>query len=480
MITLKQIIEIANRGPYTPDWSSLSKHITPQWFKNKKFGIFIHWGLYSVPAFGNEWYSRNMYIKDSPEYNYHIKTYGEHKDFGYKDFIPLFRAEKFNAANWLEIIKKSGAKYIFPVAEHHDGFQMYESELSKYNSVNMGPKIDVLKELKNESEKQGIIFCTSSHRAEHFFFFGNGKDFCSDVSEKQEKNNFYWPAESEPDHFDIFSNPYPDKEFLDDWLMRTVEIVEKYTPKIIYFDWWIQHEAFKPYLKIFAAYYYNRGIEWNEEVSIAYKHDAMIFGSGIVEIEKGKFDNIQLFDWQTDTSIAKNSWCYTSNLEYKSSYELICDLIEIVSKNGNLLLNIGPKSDGTIPNKDKEILLEIGEWLNVNGEAIFETVPWKISQEGPTILKSGKFNEATMTYSPEDIRFTYKGNVIYAFILNPSIERVNIKSFKKLGVFEGIIKEVKILGTETHIEWTQTQEGLKINNLLVGNKQPVVLKIIVD
>ncbi|MGM0125450.1 alpha-L-fucosidase [Enterococcus sp. AZ194] len=213
MKTIDDIKKIANAGPFQPNWQSLNEFETPSWFKKAKFGIFIHWGLYSVPAFNNEWYSRNMYRKGTEEYQHHINTYGSHEEFGYKEFIPLFTAEKFDADEWIQLFKDAGARYFFPVAEHHDGFQMYQSELSRYNAFEMGPQRDILKELKVAGEKGGLVFCTSSHRAEHWFFMGHGKEFPSDIKEPMKKGDFYWPAQPEPDNQALQSQPYPNAEF---------------------------------------------------------------------------------------------------------------------------------------------------------------------------------------------------------------------------------------------------------------------------
>ena len=346
---LKQIDEVISRGPYKDDWDSLSAHPLPKWFRNGKFGIFIHWGVYSVPAFGSEWYSRNMYIQGSPEFEHHVKTYGPHKEFGYKDFIPMFKAEKFNAEEWAQLFEEAGAKYVVPVAEHHDGFQMYKSELSHWNAAEMGPKRDTLGELCGAFAEHGLVNGASSHRAEHWFFMGHGKEFDSDIKDPMQRGDFYWPAMPEADHHDIFSEPTPTEEYLQDWLTRTCEIIDEYRPKLIYFDWWIQHQSFRPYLKKLAAYYYNRAEEWGEEVLINYKHDAYMFGTAVVDIERGQFADVKPYYWQTDTAVALNSWCYTENNRYRPAADIICDLVDIVSKNGNLLLNIGPKADGSIP-----------------------------------------------------------------------------------------------------------------------------------
>lgn len=484
-MSLQEIKKIANQGPYYPNWQSLGNFELPEWFKKAKFGIFIHWGLYSIPAFNNEWYSRNMYIKDHPEYEHHRKTYGEHKNFGYKDFIPLFTADKFDAGDWARLVKRSGARYVFPVAEHHDGFQMYKSHLSEWNSYEKGPKLDILGELKTAFTKEDIKFCTSSHRAEHWFFMGHGRNFESDIGNDLKQGDFYWPAMPEPDNQDLFSDPYPSKEFLDDWLLRTCEIVDRYQPKLLYFDWWIQHEAFREHLKIFAAYYYNRGAQWGEKVAICYKHDAMMFGSGIVEIERGKFGEAQPFYWQTDTSIARNSWCYTTTLDYKKSKEIIHDLLEAVSKNGNMLLNVGPKGDGSFSATDQEIIYEIGDWLAVNGEGIYESKPWRKSGEGPTKIESGQFQEATIKqYTTEDIRFTIQGDSLYAYIMEPAnqqkflIQSLRESTDQNLPEFHGIIQEVTILGIDkAFVDWEMSPKGLIVYSQKPTGEYPLAIKI---
>ena len=218
---LEKIEACIRDGEYKDNWDSLSRHKTPQWFQDAKFGIFIHWGIYSVPAFGNEWYSRNMYIQGSTEFEHHVKTYGAQKDFGYKDFIPMFKAEKFDAEQWISLFKRAGAKYVVPVAEHHDGFQMYDSALSKWNAAKMGPCRDVLGELSEQAKKEGLMNGASTHRIEHWFFMGHGKEFESDITDAEEPGDFYWPAMPEREHHDLFSEPAPTKEFLEDWMIRT-------------------------------------------------------------------------------------------------------------------------------------------------------------------------------------------------------------------------------------------------------------------
>lgn len=480
----KQIQKVIETGPYKPDWNSLSHWRPPHWFSEAKFGIFIHWGLYSIPAYSNEWYSRNMYIQGTKEWEYHRKTFGEHKKFGYKDFIPLFTAEKFEPNEWAKLFHEAGARYVFPVAEHHDGFQMYRSELSCYNAYDCGPKRDVLGELKEAIEKENMVFCTSSHRAEHWFFMGHGKEFDSDVKEPMKRGDFYWPAMPEPDFQDLQSNPYPSEEYLDDWLLRTCEIIDRYQPSMLYFDWWVQHEAFKEPLKKIAAYYYNRAAEWNREVAICYKHDAMMFGCGIVEVERGKLADAKPYLWQTDTAIANNSWCYTDTLEYKTSRQLIQNFVDIISKNGNMLLNVGPKGDGSIPEQDKKVLKEIGAWMHQNAKAIYGSRPWRKSEEGNTKEVQGQFtDQKEVAYTKEDIRFTTSGDSIYAFVMKyPTNGEVTIRSLavskdQNAPEFHGMIRSVRILGFSEEPNFRQDKMGLHVKTHSVTSDLPVVIQV---
>ena len=484
---MKKIDRVIADGPYDATWESLQNYRVPEWYRAAKFGIFIHWGIYSVPAFGSEWYSRNMYIQGSREYEHHIENYGPQKEFGYKDFIPMFRAEKFNAEEWAELFKAAGAQYVTPVAEHHDGFQMYDSELSDWCATKMGPKRDVLGELSKAFQERGIQNCASTHRMEHWFFMGHGKEFDSDIREPLQRGDFYWPARAECGHHDLYSEPTPTEEFLTDWLCRCCELVDKYRPKLVYFDWWIQHSAAKPYLKKFAAYYYNRAAEWGEEVVINYKHDAFAFGTAVVDIERGQFADAKPYIWQTDTAVAKNSWCYTEGNDYKSSVQILQDLVDIVSKNGRMMINVGTKADGTIPEDEKKIHLEIEEWLKVNGKAIYGAKLWRKSAEGPTVVQEGQFADGdAKEYTSEDIRFTVNGGYLYATCLNMNGKKeITIKSLAEADAavkpnFHGIVKSVRRLDGGQIEKVKRDEYGLHIVTERVNDERPIVFELEID
>lgn len=464
-ITLETVNEVIQNGPFEATWESLQQGYTiPAWYEDAKFGLFIHWGAYCVPAFGSEWYPRNMYQEGSPEFKHHVETYGPQTEFGYKDFLPQFKAEHFDAKQWAALFQEAGARFVMPVAEHHDGFPMYDTDLSEWSAAKMGPKRDVIGELADAVRAKGMVFSASSHRAEHWWFFDGGRKFPSDVSDPQYAG-LYAPAQPAPtDWGDPKQGEPPTAEFLEDWLLRTCEIVDKYRPQVVWFDWWIEHYSFAPYLQKFAAFYYNRGAEWGLGVAINYKYGAMPDGLGVFDIERGQLSGIRPLFWQNDTSVSKNSWGYITNQDYKEVGELVSDLVDIVSKNGALLLNIGPKADGTIPAPEQAVLRQIGGWLKVNGEAIYETRPWKVFGEGPTEVKEGAFTDThRQPFTGQDIRFTTKGDTLYAIALAWPGERLTIQSLGTgAGLWSGEIGEVSLLGHEGSLEWSREANGLTV------------------
>ncbi|HEX4489384.1 MAG TPA: alpha-L-fucosidase [Terriglobales bacterium] len=462
---LKEVDRQGQQGPYRPDWRSLQNYQEPEWYKDAKFGIFIHWGLYSVPAFGSEWYARLMYVQGTPEFQHHVETYGPQSKFGYKDFLPMFKAEHFDPKAWAALFHESGAQYVMPVGEHHDGFPMYQSNLTDWCAGKMGPKRDILGELADAVRAERMHFATSSHRVEHDWFMDGGRSFDSDVNDPKYAS-FYGPAQPRlvkagyEDRL-IQDWTYVSPTFSDDWVARTAEIVEKYHPDLIFFDWWIGQPSMRDQLARFAAYYYNQGAKRGTGAIINYKHDAFQENSAILDIERGQLTDIRPQHWQTDTSLSNKSWGYIENDTFKTPEFVIHQLADVVSKNGNLLVNIGPRADGTIPEQAQMILRQVGAWLKVNGEAIYGTRPWKKYGEGPTEVVGGSFHDTeTKPFTAKDFRFTSKGQDLYAIELGwPEGGRATIHS---LGKPVGEIKEVALLGSDAKVIWDQAQDGLHI------------------
>lgn len=446
---------------FTPDSASIAENYTiPGWFRDAKFGIFIHWGPYSVPAYQNEWYPRDMYQKDSDVYNHHIDTYGPLTEFGYKDFIPMFKAEQFNADEWLSLIQKSGAKYIVPVAEHHDGFAMYNSIVNEWNAVDMGPKRDIILELKEASKKYGIHFGLSSHRAENAWFFNGGKDIPSDVQSLEYSSLYGELLESPGGHHVSVTTEGAgfNDQSIANWSKHVYELVDLYQPELIWFDWTVGKEPFQPAFYNFMAYYYNNALDWNKEVVVNTK-----FGFGeniqVIDIERGKSEVAKEFPWQTDTSVGKRSWGHINGEENKTPNQIIDDLVDIVSKNGNMLLNIGPRADGIITKEQADILLDIGKWLDVNGEAIYNTRPWNVATEGEVIGTSGLFSDNEESqYSAQDIRFTTNSGILYATSLNWTDGKIVIQSITE----DLEVSRVGLLGSDEEIKWQQSSKGLEV------------------
>ncbi len=465
---LKKVDSADRQGPFRADWESLQKYEVPEWYKDAKFGIFIHWGVYSVPAFGNEWYPRNMYVQGSPEYKHHLAAYGRQDKLGYKDFIPMFKAEHFDPGAWAELFKKSGAKYVVPVAEHHDGFAMYDSGLSDWTAVKMGPHRDTTGELGKAVRAAGLHFGVSSHRVEHNFFLGVGRSIPSDVNDPQYAA-FYGPAHnwlSPPSDANLNDDfTHVSSAWADDWLARGAEVVEKYHPDIVYFDWWIGQALIRPNLTKFAAFYYNSSLKYGDQVGVInYKNNAMQEHSAVLDLERGQLGDIRPLYWQTDTSVSDKSWGYIKDDTFKSPEFVVHQLIDIVSKNGNLLLNIGPRSDGTIPEEVQQVLLAVGAWLNVNGESIYGTRPWRIYGEGPTKVAAGSFHDTgTTRYTADDFRFTTKGDALYAIGLGwPGNGEAVIHSLASTVGTEHV-QSVILLGSDMRLQFEQRADGLHVS-----------------
>lgn len=454
---------------FKENWESLKNYEIPQWMKDAKFGIFIHWGPNSVAELHTDWYPRWMYSdkghiniqtgeikagKPHAAYLYHKEKFGDQKDFGYKDLIPMWTMENFNPAEWVSLFKEAGAQYVIPVAEHHDGYALYESSYTRWNATKVGPKYDVFKALADEIKKQGLIFGASSHLAFNYNYY-NQQDYFDT---------------GDPQYADLYAPPHQlgdsvSQEWLEDvWWPRTKEIIDKYQPDILWFDFYLDRPEFVPYHKKLAAYYYNSGLARDKDVVLQTKNfnfESYPEGTHMFDLERSKSDKIRNEYWQTDTSIGKNSWYYSKNWIPKSAQELVADLVDIVSKNGCLLLNIGPKKDGTIPEDQKKTLRDMGRWLDVNGEAIYGASHWEVFGEGPTKTNTGHLAESKdKSYTEQDFRFTKKGEALYAITLVPptSAIEINYLNAKKIK-----INSIQLLGYEGAISFTQSNEKLIID-----------------
>jgi alpha-L-fucosidase len=466
---------------YEPSWNSLGKHKDPAWFGDAKFGIYFHWGPYSVPAFDTEWYSRNMYIEGTRANQYHRLVYGPPSSFGYKDFIPLFRAEKFDAEEWADLFRKAGAKFAGPVTEHADGFSMWDSKLSRWNAAQMGPQRDVVGEMAKAIRNQHLKFITTFH---HQWLWGwyPTLDKTLDTSDPKYAGLYGPPAPSSP--FDYIKvTPAPPQEFQDMWENKVKEVIYKFQPDLLWFDSRMNIIDERHRIDLFT-FYYNKAEQWQREVGVAYKEKDLPSAVGIEDLERGRMSKIVSEDWLNDDAIDWNSWSHVQKPAYKSVDRLVTELVDIVSKNGNLLLDITPMASGVIPAEVKERLLEVGDWLRVNGEAIYETRPWKIFGEGPTKVQEGQFGEEKIPdFTAQDIRFTSRWKTLYAIALNwPQATREFV--IKSLNAKDALISKsevagIRMLGSEEKLSWQQDAQGLKISlPLQKPGKYACVFKIL--
>ncbi|MFI3289901.1 MAG: alpha-L-fucosidase [Rikenellaceae bacterium] len=451
---------------FQPDSASIAQNYTiPDWFTDSKLGIFIHYGVYTVPAYGSEWYSRWMYTEGSKIHKHHEATYGPVTEFGYKDFIPMFQAPAFNADEWAALFKESGAKYVVPVAEHHDGFSMYDSAWNEWNSVDMGPHKDFIGELSVAVKKADLIFGLSSHRAEHDWFYAEGMKFPSDVRDTD--CTLYGERLERPEGQGMTAEygryPGSNEASREKWLLHMYELIDLYQPELIWFDWTVGKYPFQPTFYKFMAYYYNNALDWGKEVVVNTK---VGFGDNIqvFDIERGKSDRIRHYPWQTDTSIGNKSWSYTPDEQNKTPNHVIDDFIDIVAKNGNLLLNVGPKLEGTITDEQAAVLRSLGGWLEVNGEAIYNTRHWVRWGEGEAKATAGYMTDRVATeYAHSDIRYTMNNDNLYAIALawKPGAV-VTLKSLAANCGKDLKVTSVELLGSSEAIKWSQDAKGLKI------------------
>jgi alpha-L-fucosidase len=455
-------------GPFEATWESLAKHDeAPEWFRDAKFGIYFHWGVYCVPAFGDEWYPRNMYIKSNPAYKHHVETWGDPAKFGYPDFIPMFKAEKFDAEAWADLFAEAGARFAGPVAEHHDGFAMWASKLTPWNAGDMGPKRDITGELAAAVRKRGMKLVTTFHHERNSLWQKDGRNWTGHYDHV--KTDF--PSLLEDPQRAILYGYMPREQFLEMWKGKLVEVIDKYHPDLMWFDSWLDEipDATK---MAYLAHYFNDAAKLNKGVVVTFKQQDLPQDVAVLDLEKGRMDKLTEFAWLTDDTISMGSWCYTKDLKIKPTRVVLHSLIDIVSKNGQLLLNISPMADGTIPAEQQKVLREMGAWLKVNGEAIYNTRPWQVFGEGPTdkSLPKGTFGgvaDPTGGYSPQDIRFTRSkdGGTLYAIAMGWPGEGTElvIRSLGKDRMSGDLkVKGVSMLGSKEKIAFELRDDGLAV------------------
>jgi alpha-L-fucosidase len=474
LIAMPTLADDAATGaaPYKPTWESLAKHnAVPEWFKDAKFGIYFHWGVYSVPAFFNEWYPRWMFFKGHPVYEHHVKTYGDPSKFGYQDFVPMFKAEKFDPDAWAKLFQEAGARFAGPVAEHHDGFAMWKSKATPWNAYDKGPHRDIVGELEKSIRGHGMKFITTFHHARNLQrpdHPGNQpypqKRYFPDSHFPPIKG---MPTSSNDPELELLYGRLPEAVWLDRiWLGELKEVIDGYHPDIIWFDGWLDRIP-EEKRREFLAYYFNAAAKRNQEVVVTHKGKDLPQNISVVDLEKGRMNKLTDFWWLTDDTISRGSWCYTEDLKIKPASEVLHVLIDIVSKRGVLLLNISPKADGTIPQNQRDVLLTLGKWLGKYGEAIYDTRPWLVYGEGPTQMKRGGAFVKSITYGPNDVRYTRSkdGSTIYAIVLGQP-EGGKELVLKSLGnqVISGDldVKAVSALGSSDKVEFSRSGDGLKI------------------
>ena len=468
---VKQIPTPMAPGPVKPSWESLKENYkVPGWFKGAKFGIFMHFGIFSVPAHGNEWYEKFLYAggddsvlkvlggndfalgaNNGPNSTraWHTQHFGPVDKFGYKDFIPMFKAEHFDADAWATLFQKAGARYVVPGAQHHENFAMWDSKVTPFNSMQMGPKRDIIGELAIAVRKHGMKLGVANHGIENFEFINPPLDVVEKM--KAEKVDLFDPKWADFYNYADRSNVAM-KRFLVNWYERNVELIDKYQPDLIYFDNGVDQRYIDPLKLELAAYYYNRAKGWDKEVSFTTKKAAFAPSgtnvktiASIIDFEGGPPDGIRGGSWVVDRPIGSTSWGYVEGLKANSPQTVIGWLVDTVSKNGTLLLNVSPRADGTIPQDQQDTLLAIGKWLATNGEAIYDTHAWTRFEE------KGK----------DHIYFTVKGETLYAIVMGKAAgTEIAINSLPQGGP-AGSVRSVAILGGEP-LKYKQTATGLNV------------------
>ena len=468
---------------FTSDIETFKQYKYPEWFRDAKFGIWSHWGPQAVPRQG-DWYARKMYESDirdrktneptgntSREYNYHVKNYGHPSKFGYKDIIPLWKAERWDPDSLMRLYKRVGAKYFVSMGTHHDNFFLWDSKIHRWNAVNMGPKKDVVGLWQQAAKKEGLRFGVSEHLGASYTWFqtSRGADPKGELAgvpydgNNPEFEDLYHPKTA-PDDFEWLTK---DPKNQQNWLACITELIDMYHPDLVYSD---SKMPFEEIGRTMVSHLYNSDIEKNSgklEAVYTCKQGGSD-GRWVTDIERGAMDSISKDPWQTDTSIG--DWYYRTGQKYMSGTEVIQMLVDIVSKNGNLLLNVVQTPEGDLEPDVMKILEEIAAWIPSNGEGIYGTRPWKIYGEGPSTQKQekGRFGgvKDVRPYQSGDYRFTTKGETLFVFSMEKPKDDIEIKSLGKDSKVCGKkIASVQLLGSNEKLSWKQENDALVIKIL---------------
>ena len=468
-------------GKFKTTDESFKQYQYPAWFRDAKFGIWAHWGPQAVPRQG-DWYAKNMYMNqswdwsknafsDKPDhdYTYHVANYGHPSKFGYKDIIPLWKAERWDPEKLMALYKKVGAKYFVSMGTHHDNFFLWNSKLHKWNSVNMGPKKDVVGLWQKAAKKEGLRFGVSEHLGASYTWFqsARGADKTGPMAgmpydgNDEQYADLYHKKTADNDKAWLTNDPENQK----DWLAKISELIDMYHPDLLYSD---SELPFGEIGRTMLAHYYNQDMFKNKgKLNAVYTAKLRPSeGRWVQDVERGALDSISPFPWQTDTSIG--DWYYRTGQKYMTGTEVIQMLVDIVSKNGNLLLNVVQTPEGDLEQDVLNILDEIAQWTPVNGEGIYGSRPWKVYGEGPGTEKNqekGTFGgvKDVRPYEQGDIRFTSKGNAVYAFCMNKPTGDIRITSLGKNSKLNNqTIGSVKMLGSKEKLNWKQEGDALVV------------------
>ncbi len=451
-------------GPFQPTTDSLKKYEYPEWFRDAKLGMWAHWGPQAVPMFG-DWYARKLYQQGDADYKDHLEHYGHPTKSGYKDIIPLWKAEKWDPDALMAMYKKAGARYFVSMGVHHDNFDLWNSTHHKWNAVQMGPHRDVVGDWQKAARKQGLRFGVSEHLGASFTWFqdshrsdktGPLAGVPYDGADPKYEDLYHWAAA--PGDRGWYSK---DPRWHDEWFARIKDLVDQYHPDLLYTDGAVPfgNEVGRSMI----AHLYNSSAGRNNgKTDVVYTCKQNSEGMWVEDLERGVMPGIRPYPWQTDTSIG--DWYYNRNWKYRGADWVVHMLVDIVSKNGNLLINVVQRPDGSLDPEPHKVLADMTEWIAINGEAIYATRPWLIHGEGPVRARGGHFRE-DFAYTAKDIRFTSKGeHTLYAFAMGwPAEKKLVVRS---LGKFPGVtarIDGIELLGHSGALHWTQEADGLAVD-----------------